>query len=60
MKEIKHTDEGGFYQNKFWSTYPIEIISENDNNEYTCHIACSEKIDNAAMSDITAKQIQNL
>lgn len=57
MKDIKHTQNGGLYQNHFWSTYPVEIISAEDNKEYTCHIACSEYI---APQKIKAKQIYNL
>ena len=60
MKDIKHEQNGGHYQNHFWSTYPIEIISVEDNKEYTCHIACSERIKNTAISQIKPKQIYNL
>lgn len=59
MKDIKHDDKGARYQNKYWSTYPIKIISTDDNNEYTCHIACSEKIEQSIASEITATQIHN-
>ena len=57
MKDIKLKDNGGHYLNKFWSTYPVEIISADNNNEYTCHIACSEKI---ATNEIIKTQIHNL
>ncbi|MBE9527410.1 MAG: 4'-phosphopantetheinyl transferase superfamily protein [Proteobacteria bacterium] len=57
MKDIKHEQNGGHYQNHFWSTYPVEIISVEDNKEYTCHIACSEYI---TLRKIKAKQIYNL
>lgn len=49
MHDIKHELHGGTYQNQFWYTCPLNIVSEDDNKEYTCHIACSE--------DITAQQI---
>jgi 4'-phosphopantetheinyl transferase len=57
MKDIKHKQKGALYQNKFWSTYPVEIISVEDNKEYTCHIACSEDV---ASQNIKTKQIYNL
>jgi len=57
MKDIKHEQNGGHYKNLFWSTYPVEIISVEDNKEYTCHIACSEYI---TPQKIKAKQIYNL
>jgi len=57
MKDIKHEENGGHYQNCFWSTFPLEIISVEDNKEYTCHIACSQHI---APEKIKAKQIYNL
>ena len=60
MSEIKYENEGAHYQNKFWSTYPVEMISKGDNKEYTCHIACSEKIENTAVSKIATTQIHNL
>lgn len=44
MIEIKHEQHGGHYQNRFWYTYPIEIVPAEENKEYTCQIACSEKI----------------
>jgi len=57
MKDIKHEENGGHYQNHFWSTYPVEIISVEDNKEYTCHIACSEYM---TSQKIKTKQIYNL
>ena len=57
MKDITLNDNGGHYLNKFWATYPVEVISAEDNNEYTCHIACSEKI---ATNEIIKTQIHNL
>ena len=56
MSEIKHEEHGGYYQDKFWFSYPIEIVS-NDNKEYTCHVACSNKI---ASQEIKIKQIYEL
>lgn len=60
IKEIKLAQHGGNYQNKFWATYPIKIISVADNKEYTCHIACSKKISPDEMVQIKPKQIFNL
>ena len=60
MSEIKHENEGAYYQNHFWPTYPIEIISKGDNKEYTCHISCSEKFENSAANKIAVTQIHNL
>jgi len=57
MSEITFNSEGGFYQDKFWFTCPININSDTSNKEYTCHIACSEKITDSA---IKIKQIINL
>ena len=57
MNEIKHKHNGGHYQEHFWSIYPVDIISPEDNKEYTCHIACSEKV---SASDVEIKQIHNL
>lgn len=57
MKEIRLEDKGGYYQNQFWYTYPVKIISTEDDKEYTCHIACSKKI---AADEIMATQIHNL
>ena len=44
MKDIKLEHNGGYYQNNFWYTYPVDIVSAEENKEYTCHIACSEYI----------------
>lgn len=44
MHDIKHEMDGGSYQKQFWYTYPVNIVSAKDNKEYTCHVACSEKI----------------
>lgn len=57
MSDIKHESKGGHYQDHFWSTYPINIISTEDNKEYTCHIATSEKL---SENEITTKQIYHL
>jgi 4'-phosphopantetheinyl transferase len=57
MKDIKHKHDGGHYQNKFWYTYPIDIICADENKEYTCHIACSENI---TAEKITLRQIHEL
>ena len=57
MKDIKHEYNGGYYQNHFWSTYPIDILCDDDNKEYTCHIACSENI---TAQKIKLRQIHEL
>jgi len=57
MKDIQLEANGGHYQNKFWYTYPVNIVSDEDNKEYTCHIACSEDI---AAQNIKIRQIHNL
>jgi 4'-phosphopantetheinyl transferase len=44
MKDIKPEHNGGYYQNNFWYTYPVNIVSAEENKEYTCHVACSEYI----------------
>ena len=44
MKDIKLEHNGGYYQNNFWYTYPVDIVSAEENKEYTCHVACSEYI----------------
>lgn len=44
MKDIKLEHNGGYYQNNFWYTYPIDIVSAEENKEYTCHVACAEYI----------------
>lgn len=43
---------GGLYKNHFWNCYPVEIMSDNSNNEYTCHVASSEII-----SEIKVEQV---
>lgn len=53
MHDIRHEQDGGYYQTHFWYTYPIDIVSAEDNKEYTCHIACSEKIDNSLLIKTT-------
>lgn len=58
MHEIKHKQHGGHYQSHFWYTYPVDIVSAESDNEYTCHIACSEKIDDIYL--IKTKQIYTL
>ena len=57
MKDIKLEDNGGYYQNKFWFTYPVKIVSPEDDKKYTCHIACSDKM---TAEEISAIQIHNL
>ena len=57
MKEIKHEDNGGYYQNHFWYTYPVDIICAEENKEYTCHIASSENI---TAKNIKLRQIYDL
>ena len=56
-KDIELNEEGGRYHQQFWYTYPVDIISNDENSSYTCHIACSEKI---SADDITIKQIFEL
>ena len=60
MHDIKHEPHGGHYQNHFWYSYPVNIVSADDNKEYTCHIACSEKINDSNINKLTPKQIFNL
>jgi 4'-phosphopantetheinyl transferase len=60
MKEVTLDTDGGFYQNNYWYTYPIELFkngpdlthshTEGRNKEYTCTIACSEKIADDAIN----------
>ena len=57
MHEIQHEPHGGHYQDKFWYSYPLDIVSADDNKEYTCHIACSKKIE---PQNIKLKQIHEL
>ena len=60
MHDIKHENAASHYQNEFWYTYPVDIVPADDNNEYTCHIACSEPVDSHAIKQLTEKQIHNL
>lgn len=60
MHDIQHEKAGGHYQNHFWYTYSVDIVPAGDNNEYTCHIACSEQIDVIDIKHLSAKQIHNL
>lgn len=57
IQDIQIEEEGGHYQNAFWYTYELDIPS-NQEKEYTCHIACSDKIQN--IETITSKQIFQL
>ena len=63
MHDIKHEAHGGLYQHHFWYSYSIdlistsELVSADDNKEYTCHMACSEKI---TRQDIKIKKIDTL
>jgi len=57
MKDLKLEEDGGFYQNQYWHTSPINISTDDPDKEYTCHIACSKKVSG---NDITVKQITNL
>ncbi len=57
MHDIQHEVHGGHYQNHFWYSYLIDIVSADDNKEYTCHIACSENI---PAEEIKLKQIDTL
>jgi len=57
MKELKLEENGGFYQNHYWHTSPINISTDDPDKEYTCHIACSKKMTG---NDISIKQITNL
>ena len=62
MHDIQHEENGGSYQKQFWYTYPVNIVSAEDNKEYTCHIACSEKVElqNISPRQIYPKQIFKL
>lgn len=60
MNEITLKQHTGLYQDHLWYFYPININSEDMNKEYTCHIACSEKIENSDLIQINPKQIHNL
>lgn len=62
MKDIQHEPYGGYYQDHFWYTYSVDIVSAEENKEYTCHIACSERLeqDKQALNKIKARQIYKL
>lgn len=60
MKDIQLEANVGHYQNNFWYTYPVDIVSGEENKEYTCHVACSEKIADSDLNQIKPKQIFNL
>lgn len=65
MHEISLQNQGGFYQDHFWYTYPVNINTTDNhssdiNKEYTCHIACSEKITGNELKKIKPKQIHNI
>lgn len=55
MSEISLTPQTGNYQDELWHFYPINI-----KKEYTCHIACSEKIANSELKQLKPKQIHHL
>lgn len=57
IHDIQLEDGGGHYQNAFWYTYELDIPSKQE-KEYTCHIACSDKIQN--IESISSKQIFQL
>jgi len=57
MKDIKLEHNGGYYQNNFWYTYPVDIVSAEEDKEYTCHVACSEDI---SPKKIKLRQIHKL
>ena len=57
MKDIQHESKGAQYQDQFWYTYPVDIVYEDENKEYTCHIASSEQLDT---EKITIKHIHKL
>ena len=60
MNEIALKQDTGLYQDHVWYFYPLNINSDDMNKEYTCHIACSEKIENNDLIQIYPKQIHNL
>lgn len=60
MNEITLEQDTGLYQDHAWYFYPVNINSDDMNKEYTCHIACSEKIENNDLIQISPKQIHNL
>lgn len=57
IQDIQPEQEGGCYQNTFWYTYELDIPSQQG-KEYSCHIACSDKIKNS--DAIISKQIFQL
>lgn len=57
IQDIRLEQEGGHYQDTFWYTYEIDITGEQD-KEYSCHIACSDKI--SRNTTIKSKQIFQL
>ena len=57
MKDIQLETDGGLYQNQFWYTYPVDIMTDEAGTKYTCYIACSDKL---AAKDISVKQIHKL
>lgn len=60
MNEISLEQHTATYQNHLWHFYPIDINSADMNTEYTCHIACSEKITDNDLKQIIPKQIHYL
>ena len=60
MSEITLEQDTGLYQDHCWHFYPININSDDTNKEYTCHIACSEKIADSDLKQIKPKQIYSL
>ena len=60
MKDLQLNTEGGFYQDRFWYTYPVDIVTDDANKEYTCHMACSEKINKDELKKIKPRQIFEL
>ncbi len=60
MHDLKYQQDGAYYQDQFWYTYPVEILCADENKEYTCHIACSEKISNSADKKIKAQYVSQL
>ena len=57
MKDIQLEEDGGLYQKQFWYTYPVDIIPAESSKQYTCHIACSDKL---TVQEIKIKQIHKL
>jgi len=60
MHEVKLGQYSAQYQDHPWYYYPVKIVSAEDNNEYTCHIACSEQISDSELFNPLAKQIFKL